>query len=71
MWLVERLVLNIHVMFIGELTLTFGCLTANSIFFTLIHRLHLVTKVWECVAVCREDIREDPKGKIVGMLVRI
>lgn len=29
----------------------------------IIRRLHLVTKVWECISICREDIREDPKGR--------
>ncbi|KAJ6644230.1 Kelch domain-containing protein 10 like [Pseudolycoriella hygida] len=28
-----------------------------------VYRLHLVTKVWECISICREDIREDPKGR--------
>uniref|UniRef100_U5ETG6 Putative scruin like at the midline n=1 Tax=Corethrella appendiculata TaxID=1370023 RepID=U5ETG6_9DIPT len=28
-----------------------------------IFRLNLLTKVWECVYVCRPDIREDPPGR--------
>lgn len=26
-------------------------------------RLDLITKEWECICICREDIREDPKGR--------
>lgn len=25
--------------------------------------MHLITKVWECISICREDIREDPQGR--------
>lgn len=35
----------------------------STVVVSLIRRLHLVTKVWECISVCREDIREDPKGR--------
>lgn len=27
------------------------------------HRLNLRTRVWECVYICRPDIREDPEGR--------
>lgn len=27
------------------------------------HRLDLFTKKWDCIYVCREDIRQDPKGR--------
>ncbi|XP_054745546.1 kelch domain-containing protein 10 homolog, partial [Anastrepha obliqua] len=28
-----------------------------------VHRLNLRTRVWECVYICRPDIREDPEGR--------